>query len=420
MSAKDRPTIKRKLPILFHFPEPTRARGLSILDNFVPAMGQRYAKGRNFDHGPGRHKAVSMLSPYVRRRLVLEEELTRDAVRAHGFDGAEKFIEEVFWRGYFKGWLERRPQVWASYVDGLESDVAGLEQNRRLRKAVAAAEAGETGIACFDGWVEELITTGYLHNHARMWFASIWIFTLNLPWRIGADFFYRHLLDGDPASNTLGWRWVAGLHTRGKFYEAKAWNIATFTANRFKPDAGDFASNVHSLEDEEPEGLPPVMALRSIVSPTTDTPSVLLLTEEDCRLEDFNLTAYNIRESAMLITSHLRSPRMGSENVASFEAGALQDAAVRSRISAVTMRAGLPDDLALWAARAGAKQIIMPYVTQGPLCDWLRAATPSLVNKGIAVAELRRDWDELIWPHVTAGFFKVKQQIPRILEQIIA
>jgi deoxyribodipyrimidine photo-lyase len=400
--------------------DPTRAHGMALLQRFVPAMGQRYAKSRNFDHGPGRHKAVSMLSPYVRRRLVLEQELVAEAVRAHGFDGAEKFIEEVFWRGYFKGWLERRPQVWGSYVQGLADDLAGLEQNRRLRKAVAAAEAGETGIACFDAWAQELITTGYVHNHARMWFASIWIFTLNLPWRIGADFFYRHLLDGDPASNTLGWRWVAGLHTRGKAYEAKAWNIAAFTANRFKPDEDELASQVQGLEDEEPEGLPPVMALRPVSTPAIGAPSVLLLSEEDCRLEDFNLDAYDIRASAMLTTSHLRSPRAVSENVSAFEAGALNDAAARIGVDAVVLRAGVPDDLALWAARAGAAQIITPYATQGPLHDWLSAAKPALAARGIVLAEMRRDWDALIWPHATAGFFKVKQQIPRILERVFA
>jgi len=126
-------------------------------------------------------------------------------------------------------------QVWASYRDGLDADLAMLDTDRRLHHAVAHAEGGNTGLACFGAWAEELTETGYLHNHARMWFASIWIFTLGLPWRIGADFFYRHLLDGDPASNTLGWRWLAGLHTRRKPYKAETWNIATFTAHRFAP-----------------------------------------------------------------------------------------------------------------------------------------------------------------------------------------
>ncbi len=194
----------------------TRAAGEARMAAFVPRMGRRYANGRNTDEGPGQHKAVSQLSPYLRRRLVLESDVVAAAIAAHGPEGAEKFVQEVVWRGYFKGWLERRPQVWASTRDGLERDLADLDKDRRLRRAVADAEAGQTGLACMDAWAEELVETGYLHNHARMCFASIWIFTLGLPWRLGADFFLRHLVDGDPASNTLGWRWVAGLHTRGK------------------------------------------------------------------------------------------------------------------------------------------------------------------------------------------------------------
>jgi deoxyribodipyrimidine photo-lyase len=81
-----------------------------------------------------------------------------------------------------------------------------------------------------------------------MWFASIWIFTLGLPWRIGADFFYRHLLDGDAASNTLSWRWVAGLHTRGKAYAAESWNIEKFTGGRFNTAIYEMRSDIESLD----------------------------------------------------------------------------------------------------------------------------------------------------------------------------
>ncbi len=95
--------------------------------------------------------------------------------------------------------------------------------------------SGSTGIDCFDHWAQELADTGYLHNHARMWFASIWIFTLELPWQLGADFFLTRLLDADPAANTLSWRWVAGLHTPGKHYLARASNIEKFTLGRFNP-----------------------------------------------------------------------------------------------------------------------------------------------------------------------------------------
>ena len=227
---------------------PTREAGEKLLTAFAPRMGRQYANGRNMDHGPGAHRAVSVLSPYIRRRLVLEVEAVAAALSTHGLENAEKFVQEVFWRGYFKGWLERRPQVWDNYRKGLDADLANLNHDRHLRRNVDLAMTGQTGLDCFDAWVAELLDTGYLHNHARMWFASIWIFTLGLPWRMGADFFFRHLLDGDAASNTLGWRWVAGLHTRGKPYPADAQNIATFTAGRFTPRRSDLADVTQGLE----------------------------------------------------------------------------------------------------------------------------------------------------------------------------
>ena len=396
----------------------SRAAGLEAMASFVPAMGRRYANGRNVDHGPGAHKAVSRLSPYIRRRLVTEQEVVSAAIAAHGPEAAEKFVEEVIWRTYFKGWLERRPQVWDGYTVGLHADMAAMESDRKLRRSVERAADAQTGLACFDAWASELVETGYLHNHARMWFASIWIFTFGLPWRLGADFFYRHLLDGDAASNTLGWRWVAGLHTRGKPYAARADNIKTFTHGRFAPRTSDLANVLHGLEATEPEGLPPLLALRDVVTPRAGVPTALLITDEDCRLEDFALSRLDIRTAATLATSHLRSPLPVADAVIRFEAGALADTAARAGVTAVDLRADHPSLLAAWAHAAGVAQIVTPYVTRGPIHDWLREAAPSLAAKGITVAEWRREWDTEIWPSATAGFFKVKQQIPRVLADL--
>ena len=396
----------------------TRAEGDKILASFIPRMGRRYANGRNTDHGPGAHKAVSVLSPYIRRRLVLEQDAVAAALAAHGPEDAEKFVQEVIWRGYFKGWLERRPQVWDGYVTALEADLGALDRDRRLRRDVDRAMNGQTGLACFDAWATELVDSGYLHNHARMWFASIWIFTLGLPWRLGADFFYRHLLDGDAASNTLGWRWVAGLHTRGKPYPADAQNITTFTGGRFAPRRSDLAEVTEGLETTEPDGLPSVLPLRAIIAPESGRPTSLLITDEDCRVEDFDLAALDIRTVATLQASHLRSPLPVSDLVAQFEAGALADAAKRVGLGSQALHAAAPASLAKWAAGAGATQIATPYITCGPLRDWLDQAAPSLAKAGITLCEWRRDWDAAIWPHATAGFFKVKQQIPRILDQL--
>jgi deoxyribodipyrimidine photo-lyase len=399
---------------------PTRAHGEAFLQAFAPRMGRRYANGRNTDHGPGAHKTVSVLSPYIRRRLVLEQDTIALALATHGPEEAEKFVQEVIWRGYFKGWLERRPQVWDSYRAGLEGDLAALDRDRRLRRDVDRAMNGQTGLACFDAWACELVEAGYLHNHARMWFASIWIFTFALPWRLGADFFYRHLLDGDAASNTLGWRWVAGLHTRGKPYPAVAQNIATFTAGRFTPRSSDLVEVAQGLEATEPDGLPPVLPLRAVVAPNPRRPTALLITDEDCRVEDFDLAALDIRTTATLADSPLRSPLPVSKLVSRFEAGALADAASRVGAKPVALQAADPAALAKWAAAVGATQIATPYVTRGPLRDWLDQAAPSLTAHGITLCEWRREWDSAIWPHATAGFFKVRQNIPQILEQVLA
>ena len=398
---------------------PTRAAGLAVMQAFTPAMGHSYETRRNYDYGLGKHSSVSVLSPYIRRRLVTEQELVAAALALHGPQVAKTYIEEVIWRGYFKGWLERRPQVWDSYVEGLKADLMSLRRDRRMRRDVDFATSGQSGIDCFDMWAQELVETGYLHNHARMWFASIWIFTLDLPWRLGADFFFRHLLDGDAASNTLGWRWVAGLHTRGKPYPARPQNIEMFTGGRFAPQHNDLAEVTQGLEATEPDGLPTLMPIRAVRAPQKGVTTALLITDEDCNLEDFDLSNLNICTVATLTCSHLRSPLTVAEDVLAFEIGALADAAKRQNVTPVCLTASDPECLANWMAGTGAKQLLTPFVTRGPLRDWLDQAELILTARGLSISEYRRDWDDAIWPHATAGFFKIRKNIPQILAQTV-
>ena len=407
-----------------HTPKATRQDGQALLSAFIPSMGLNYERSRNFDLGPGQHGNVSQLSPYVRRRLVLEWELIHGALNAYGLRVSERFIQEVFWRGYFKGWLELRPTVWSQYRHGLAEDLSALETNSALRARVDAAEGGRTGLEYFDAWVNELITTGYLHNHARMWFASIWIFTLGLSWRIGADFFYRYLLDGDAASNTLSWRWVAGLHTRGKAYTAEGWNIQKFTAGRFHPDFSELSTDIEPLDYTEPLGLPDIQRLRDPLKPDVKLPSLLLLTDEDCCVEDYELAAFSWVAVASLASSQARSPREVSASVIEFERGALADAAKRNKLTPVDFKATSSGDsvrgLIDFIIQSGAKQVVTAYLTQGPTRDLLEAHRSVLQVHGIRLSEWRRDWDTQIWPHASAGFFRIKQKIPDFLRQLKA
>ena len=181
---------------------------------------------RNYEFGPDNRNNISLLSPYISHRTLFEYDIVKSCLKKYKVDKVEKFIQEIFWRVYWKGWLELRPEVWTDFCDSYLS----IEQSKFYKKALD----GNTGIRCFDEWVNELKEYNYLHNHSRMWFASIWIFTLKLPWQLGAAFFMEHLYDGDPASNTLSWRWVAGIQTKGKHYLARSSNISKFTNQRFQ------------------------------------------------------------------------------------------------------------------------------------------------------------------------------------------
>ena len=317
--------LRRMKDVALLFP-PTRTAALERLSAFLPRAGSAYASKRNHDLGPGAHEHVSMLSPYIRHRTLTEPEVLEAVLARHSRNAADKFIQEVYWRTYWKGWLEMRPGVWASYQAELARDLDDVATQGGLRRRWESACSGRTGIEAFDAWAHELVDTGYLHNHARMWFASIWIYTLELPWTLGADFFLRHLMDGDPASNTLGWRWVGGLQTRGKTYLARPDNITKYTNGRFRPSPRDLAAHAPPLDGPEnpPRMAPPVDAAFDPAKPTA-----FLLHEDDLApgwLFDRGLTPV---ASATLSVSTTQSPLEMAPEVLAFRAALVAEAADR-------------------------------------------------------------------------------------------
>jgi deoxyribodipyrimidine photo-lyase len=398
-----------------HF-EPTRAAGLARLAAFVPAAGRAYANGRNSDHGPNQRGNVSALSPYVRHRLVTEREVLSATLGRHSLGSAEKFVQEVYWRTYFKGHLETRPEIWTRYrADVARLSAAVSERGGGLAKAYRAAVEGRTGIDGFDAWAEELVETGYLHNHARMWFASIWIFTLKLPWQLGADFTYRHFLDGDAASNTLSWRWVGGLHTKGKTYLARPDNIAGYTGGRFRPEG--LARIAEPLDEAAIGPARPIPACR----PPATGKALLLLTEEDLHPESLDLAGLDIAGVALADAVAGRSPLEVSPGVVGFTEGALADAAARAgrHFGVEPMR--LPSltavTLADAARAAGVSRIVTPYAPVGPVAEALAEASPRLVKAGVTLEPIRRPFDTSAWPFATRGFFALKERIPELIAE---
>ncbi len=257
--------------------EISREGALKQLDAFINSEIANYSIKRNFDLGPKDKSNVSCLSPYISHRLITEYEVAKTVLSKFPYQKVEKYIQEIFWRVYWKGWLELRPQVWTDFIEDLKE----LKEDENYKMAIN----GETQIECFNDWVKELKENNYLHNHTRMWFASIWIFTLNLPWQKGAEFFMRHLFDGDAASNTLSWRWVAGLQTKGKHYVAQSWNISKFTNNKYKNVK--LNENALPLTDKREYKLNPLSFIKEDKSNEN-----LLLFENELNLENKNLKKY--------------------------------------------------------------------------------------------------------------------------------
>ena len=399
---------------------PTRSAGIARQEYFVPYAGRAYARARNFDLAATDRTNISCLSPWIRHRLILEQEVVASTLAKHTFAGAEKFLQEVFWRSYFKGWLEQHPAVWMSYRRELRRSLDQLEQSKPLRARYEDAITGRTGIECFDAWARELVELGYLHNHARMWFASIWIFTLRLPWQLGADFFYRHLLDGDPASNTLSWRWVGGLHTKGKTYLARPSNIARFTNNRFDP-TGQLATVATALK--EPDSGPSI-SLPSAEHLPIDVPYGLLITEEDCHVESLKLKRPPSGLIALAATNRRSSLPIG-EPAQAFARGAVEDGVARAETHFLIEKSEISDlengdrgwgkELIVFALRTDVKLIATAYAPVGPVAEELAAARTVLAAAGIRLIEVRRPYDDAAWPHATKGFFKLKAQIPKLI-----
>jgi len=402
---------------VIHF-EPIRAAARARLADFLPAAG-RYAAERNFVR-PG-HDHVARLSPWLQKRLLLEGEVVKAALGEWTWPAVEKFVQEVYWRTYWKGWLEQRPAAWARWTEAVPRLRDGLRGERR--SAWEAACAGRTGIAGFDEWARELAATGYLHNHARMWFASIWIFTLRLPWELGAAFFYEHLLDGDAASNTLSWRWVAGLQTAGKTYVARADNIAHYTEGRCAPAAAQLASAAFAITEEP---LPKVAAWAEDGLWTVSAGAAvggdagkgvgLWLHAEDLAVEVGELAGEKFAAVNAAWPTGIAARAGWSDGVTAWTRAALADGAARAsgHFGAETAT-GATDDLEAelvgWARAKNLRRVVAYRPFVGPWLDEALAAERALGAAGVAVTWRRRAWDTELFPHAGRGYFPFWERV---------
>ena len=189
------------------------------------------AYGRSRNHLDG---AVTRLSPHIRHGVLSLVEV-REAVFAwlarsgQPPVAAQKLINELGWRDYWQ-------RLWRQLGDGIWRDQEPLKTGHPPERYAAALPddllEARTGLACMDGFASELIHTGWLHNHARMWLAAYVVHWRRIQWQAGARWFLQHLLDGDPASNNLSWQWVASSFSSKPYVFNRA-NLERFSSGRY-------------------------------------------------------------------------------------------------------------------------------------------------------------------------------------------
>jgi len=216
--------VKAEFPeCLEHGDEVSETRGgrraaEALLEKVNP---DRYARSRNFLSG-----AVTRLAPYLRHGVLSLGEVRRKALAKPNH---EKLVNEYAWRDYWR-------RVYGQIGEGVWKDREDPKRRWRDQREHAELPAdiatAQTGLACMDGFVSELVSTGYMHNHARMWFASYVIHWRRVRWQAAAKFFLTHLLDGDPASNNLSFQWVASTFG-AKPYLFNRENLEKYTDGQF-------------------------------------------------------------------------------------------------------------------------------------------------------------------------------------------
>ncbi len=378
--------------------DPTRATAIENLKYFIENGLNEYSKLRNFDYGHDKRANISCLSPYITHGILSEKEVIQLSLKKHSFIKVEKFIQEVMWRIYWKGWLELRPDVWRDYL----IDLNKLKQENKDNKDYLNAITGKTKIECFNSWVNELKNQNYLHNHTRMWFASIWIFTLGLPWQLGAEFFMKYLFDGDCASNTLGWRWVAGVQTKGKNYVASEWNIKKFTNNRFN----NIKLNENPIPIIDNRNYP--ILNNNFQSANLSNNQNLLIFENNLSFDLSDFKNQSFKKIYFVSNGNETRQIKLDEKVINFKKFLMNDQLESLRSKSLSCEIITINDL-----KNIRENMLALYPSVGENLDYLNSSNLKNINF------LYRKIDQDSWRYCNKGFFNFKNYIPKILKEFI-
>lgn len=244
---------------------------LKKLDEIDPIS---YGSTRNYVNG-----AVTYLSPYISRGVISTKQVL-ETVLAKGYQLSqiEAFVKELCWRDYFQR---------VGQVKDLNHDIKHPQApilNREIPTAVVEATSGIAGI---DHAIQQLYSHGYMHNHCRMYTASLVCNLAKSHWHHPAQWMYYHLLDGDWASNACSWQWVAGANSNKKYITNQE-NINKYTnTNQVDTFLDQSYADIEKMDTPTP-----LLATQTLVLETLLPPSEVV--QIDPKLPTFIYNYYNL------------------------------------------------------------------------------------------------------------------------------
>ena len=234
----------------------------SILQQVECINPVRYAATRNYTDG-----AVTRLSPYISRGVLSLNQVASVILKRYDKYQSEKLLQELAWREYWQ-------RVWENKGDEIFTDLKQPQPGVMHHGMVRSVADAQTGIDEIDRHIRLLYSNGYMHNHVRMYIASIVRNIAGAHWKAPSSWLYYHLLDGDIASNALSWQWVAGSFSTKKYY-CNQDNINEYTKTN---QQGTFL--------DKPYSMLPGMAVPDVLKPTESFEGITLLPETTLEINE--------------------------------------------------------------------------------------------------------------------------------------
>ncbi|WP_085047440.1 FAD-binding domain-containing protein, partial [Brevirhabdus pacifica] len=376
---------------------------LNILNAFLPDAA-------------GEHADIAALAPYLRHRLLSEAELLEAALARHGAANLPGLMRLMSRRLHARAWIQARPSVWYGYRQGVATAADKMQRDEGLHQAWQDACDGQTGIEPFNAWARELVDTGTLAHRKRRWFASVWIFTLRLPWELGADFFMRHLLDGDPSLNTVLWREVAGLQD-GHPYLVTVEEIAEGSPPGHGLCHSALTRAARAIGGEAPPLPAPINWERADRIGATG----LVVHEDDLSPEKLLPHDLDIAEIRFLSSTEERAVMPPASAVLGFAQVGMADARRRLGPSEKPVRPlapwGTVEATLEWVLDRGLRQVVTAHAQVGPAAEKLADLEARLRIHRIPLRRLPRRIDVETFAQGHASLLQFRRAFPEMLNR---